>query len=335
MNTLHQLPTLEDFKQKVAGLKQLRNIEKSTHALHELAVLYGYKNYNSIKPYLVEKNAKFNKLPKDIKHYTTANGQIIDSRGLYKTSCGYLTHSDKDNSTIPKHEIKKALCFIDHLLVKRKTINKKASSSYGLKHHAEEYLRHYGLFKDDISGAYVSNAAMIVALDLRGFDISYNEYNPGPNISTNYSTRKEISRNTIHSNRHNEEFYKARIRESFLPLKEDITLRSDINVTNTQALTKEHIKFLNLLISEKGKFIKVYKFLYFDKKRAKGFFQPLVNEGIISKLALTRSSDYSSNTYSNIGYFYSVYDLKFKDTINSLFVHTDNVDLIEYITTLE
>jgi hypothetical protein len=183
------LPSMEEFKLKSKKLKETKNIKSLGHAQNNLALEYGYKDYNSIKPYLVEKDYLFNKLPSKITTYKLSNGGMVNAQGLYKSKDGFRTVADVSKNHTPKDEVKRALYFIDHVLEKRKTINTKGSSSYGLKHHAEKYLNHFNIY-DDYS--YISNAAMIIALDIRGYDIKelWHEGICSLNIETNYKSFK-------------------------------------------------------------------------------------------------------------------------------------------------
>ncbi|RXJ99508.1 hypothetical protein CRU98_05635 [Arcobacter sp. CECT 8986] len=183
------LPSMEEFKLQAKKLKETQKIKSLGHAQNNLAIKYGYKDYNAIKPHLVEKDHLFNKLPTKINTYKLRNGGIVNAQGLYKSKDGFRTVADVSKNHTPKEEIKRALYFIDHVLEKRKTINTKGSSSYGLKHHAEKYLNHFNIY-DDYS--YISNAAMIIALDIRGFDIKelWHEGICSLNIETNYKSFK-------------------------------------------------------------------------------------------------------------------------------------------------
>lgn len=189
LKTNKMLPSMEEFKLRAKELKEAQNIKSLGNAQNSLASEYGYKDYNSIKPYLVEKDYLFNKLPNKITTYKLNNGGIVNAQGLYKSKDGFRTSADVSKSHTPKEEIKRALYFIDHVLEKRKTINTKGSSSYGLKHYAEKYLNHFNIY-DDYS--YISNAAMIIALDIRGFDIKelWHEGKCSLNIETNYKSFK-------------------------------------------------------------------------------------------------------------------------------------------------
>lgn len=183
------IPLMEDFKKEAKVLKNKQKFDSLGQAQNLLANQYGYKDYNAIKPILVEKNHIFNKLPKKIKEYNLSNSGLVINSGLWKTKKGYSTcgfHSS--NSYILKVEIKKALLFIDKILEKRQTINRQGGTSYGLKHQAEAYIRHYNLFDD----YYISNGAFIVALDIRGYLITelYSNHEYSLNIQTNY---KKIS----------------------------------------------------------------------------------------------------------------------------------------------
>lgn len=179
------IPFMEDFKKEAKALKEQEQFNSLGHAQNALANQYGFKDYNAIKPHLIETNHKFNKLPKKIKEYKLSNGGLVINSGLWKTKDGYSTvgfHST--DSYISKIEIKKALLFIDSILQKRKTINRRGGTSYRLKHTAEAYIRHYNLFDN----YYISNGAFIVALDIRGYTIKelYYDYEYSLNIHTNY-----------------------------------------------------------------------------------------------------------------------------------------------------
>lgn len=182
-----KLPYMEEFKLRAKKLKQSQNIKSLGQAQNNLALEYGYKDYNSIKPYLIEKDHLFNKLDSKITTYKLRNGGIVNAQGLYKSKNGLRTTADISKNHTPKEEVKRALYFIDNVLEKRKTINTNGSSSYGLKHDAEQYLNHFKIFNDY---SYISNTAMIIALDIRGFDIKelWYEGECSLNIKTNYKS---------------------------------------------------------------------------------------------------------------------------------------------------
>ena len=197
MSNTQKLPYLETFKEEAKQIKITSNFPSLGHAQNFLAQQYGFKDYNSIKVKLVSKNHKFDALPNKINQYQLSYGGIVTKYGLWKTKDGYTisNHYSKDSFLIKK-EIKKALFFIDSVLEKRKTINHKGSSSYGLKHYAEEYIKHYNLYNKDY---YISNGAFIVALDIQGYTIK-EIIEPGYigsnnlNILTNY---KKIGKGAI------------------------------------------------------------------------------------------------------------------------------------------
>jgi len=183
------LPSMEDFKVQAKKLKLTGNFEKLGHAQNELAKQYGFKDFNSIKVQLREEEPIFSKLPNKIRTYKLSTGAIVNSQGLYKTKEGYSTSAKGNNDYTPKIEIEKSLYFIDNVMQKRKTINIQGSTSYGLKHFTEEYIRHYNLFNN--GDGYVSNAAFIIALDIRGYKIKELVDDGGRvslNIKTNYKS---------------------------------------------------------------------------------------------------------------------------------------------------
>jgi len=196
MSNTQELPYLETFKEEAKQIKVTSNFTSLGHAQNFLAQQYGFKDYNSIKVKLVEKNHKFNLLPNKINQYKLSHGGIVTNSGLWKSKDGYNTDGyHSTNSFINKIEIKKALFFIDSILEKRKTINHKDGSSYSLKHYAEKYIKHYNLFNGDY---YISNGAFIVALDIREYSIkeSTDSYyqTTSLNILTNY---KKIGKGAI------------------------------------------------------------------------------------------------------------------------------------------
>ncbi len=190
-NHTQKLPSMEDFKKQAKVLKISNKFQKLGHAQNALAQKFGFKDFNAIKTKLVERDLLFNKLPNKIKTYKLSTGAIVNSQGLYKTKDGYSTSAESNNAYTPKKEVEKALHFIDNVMEKRKTINLRGSTSYGLKHHAEAYIKHYNLFLED--SYYISNAAFIIALDIRNFEIKelcdeYGRYSL--NIQTNYKSFK-------------------------------------------------------------------------------------------------------------------------------------------------
>lgn len=80
-------------------------------------------------------------------------------------------------------ECNKAIRFLQHL-DKRKTINSKAGSSYGLKHQADRFL---SKLVDAPSNPYVANGAFICAAEHMGFQMGL--YRDSPNPTFNISSR--------------------------------------------------------------------------------------------------------------------------------------------------
>jgi len=183
-----ELPSMEEFKIESKQLKIYEKFEKLGHAQNSLAQKYGFKDYNSIKPSLVDTNPIFNKLSNKFNTYKLSTGAITNSQGLYKTQEAYSTYATISNYSITKFQIEKALYFIDNVLEKRETVNTDYNS-YNLKQFAEEYIKHYKLFKSDY---YISHGAFIIALDIRGYLIK--ELNDvqgySQNIKTNYKSFK-------------------------------------------------------------------------------------------------------------------------------------------------
>lgn len=332
-----KLPTLEDFKSKAKVLKEIKQIDKISTAQHELSKLYGYKNFNTIRPLLKENNSAFNKLPKSMTYYTATDGSIVNAQGLYRTADGYRTSADKTDDKIPKDEIERALIFIDHILIKRKTVNWRGSGSYGLKHHAERYLRHYKIYKNERDIGYVSNAALIIALDLRGFKLAVHEreYDFSLNISTNYTTEEYLVDDTLRNGQQNRCFYNAMINQKYIPFKDEILLNSNIPIENKNMLSRNHKIFLNELFDGLNEDMNYYSFSLIDKKKTKEFFQPLIDEGIVTKLSIHKSYGYSPKIFSYTGYILCNINLKLKKNRDFLFTIIDEPNLIEIISTIE
>ena len=54
------IPFMEDFKKEAKALKNQKQFNSLGHAQNALANQYGFKNYNSIKPRLIERNHIYN-----------------------------------------------------------------------------------------------------------------------------------------------------------------------------------------------------------------------------------------------------------------------------------
>jgi hypothetical protein len=191
LHNTKKLPSLEDFKTEAKQLKIAENIDKLGQAQNLLAKKYGFMDYNAIKPKLSSKDLSVSTLSKKITTYKISTGAIVNSQGLYKTKDGYVTYATVSKNYIHKFEIEKALYFIDNILEQRKTINYN-SSSYGLKHYAEDFINHYKLFNRD---SYISNGAFIIALDIRGYTIKESNqkgWNYSQNIYTNFKSFKGV-----------------------------------------------------------------------------------------------------------------------------------------------
>lgn len=85
-------------------------------------------------------------------------------------------------------ECNKALRFLLHV-EKRKTVNPRLATSYGLKHFAEHYLRQVDV--DRPEDHYISNGAFICAALHAGFSMKAS-FEDGPNVRFNMSLRSPV-----------------------------------------------------------------------------------------------------------------------------------------------
>lgn len=239
LNKTQKLPSMEEFKIESKQLKISKGFDKLGHAQNSLAQKYGFKDYNAIKPKLVQSEPIFNKLPNKITTHKLSTGAIVNSQGLYKTKYGFTTNATISKSYIFKEEVEKALYFIDSVLEKRKSVNIQGLSSYGLKEYAENYIKHYRLFDRDY---YISNGAFIVALDIRGYSIKESDGGEyfNKNIKTNYKNFK-YNFNTMLSKG---EFDYTLKPNNTLPIFNNIIQLEDNNFKNSKNIPSHHFDIL-------------------------------------------------------------------------------------------
>jgi hypothetical protein len=238
LKNTQKLPSMEEFKVESKKLRISQNFEKLGHAQNSLAQKYGFKNYNSIKPMLIEKDALFNRLSNKINTYKLSTGAIVNIQGLYKTKNDYATDATISKYSIPRFEIEKALYFIDNVLEKRKTVNPDYDS-YVLKDYAEKYIKHYKLFGREY---YISNGAFIIALDIRGYiikEIDDHKYY-SLNIKTNYKSFRENFDNKLKNGGFD---YTVKPNNS-LPILESILQLKENNFTNSKTIPSHHFDIL-------------------------------------------------------------------------------------------
>lgn len=133
---------------------------------------------------------------KDNRYKTLSNGAVVNYSGLFISSNGKRTAAPTSKSSFDEEQIKKAQCFVEVMLEKQKTINKRQGTSYTLKHRCEDFIRFYFPRTE----AYISNGTFIYALDSLGFEIkekrdSSSRHGIGQNINTNYKTLKRFNEN--------------------------------------------------------------------------------------------------------------------------------------------
>ena len=119
------------------------------------------------------------------RYITLSTGAVVNLSGMFINSKGHKTSDATDSREFNMLQIEKAKLFIESIMDKRETINKKISS-YSLKHRVEDFLYFY--FKGENN--YISNGEMIVALDSCGYKIK--EISNSLNIHTNHKTLKDF-----------------------------------------------------------------------------------------------------------------------------------------------
>jgi hypothetical protein len=95
---------------------------------------------------------------------------------------------DRESLLMAVDECNRAAHFLKHV-EKRKTINPRAGSSYGLKHEVEFFCRSFQKTKE--SDSYVSNGSFICAALFLGFDVKPIDLG-SPNVYFNMSSRSPI-----------------------------------------------------------------------------------------------------------------------------------------------
>ncbi|MFA6137420.1 MAG: hypothetical protein WC667_04965 [Sulfurimonas sp.] len=164
MNNLHEkLPTITEFKDIAKKNKNSGLFTILGHAQNALAKEYGFNDYNAIKPHL-KKEGVYNRLSNGV--YKISANLIIDKYGILPlNSKGEAIR--RAIEPIEQEDIVKAQLYV-RLLKPLKNISRQ-TSSYRIKHQAEEYLREHTTYKENPGGAYVGNGVLIVTMLINGF----------------------------------------------------------------------------------------------------------------------------------------------------------------------
>lgn len=99
-NTPLELPTLNEFKSKAKELKNCGKFNKLGHAQDGLAKEFGYKDFNSIRPYLKEKKT----LTKNEKSLSEVLAKNMDKNGKVNISYSQLINQIKVRHKLNKND---------------------------------------------------------------------------------------------------------------------------------------------------------------------------------------------------------------------------------------